>query len=179
MLISGLTVIVAMAGMLISGDKIFMSFTTERSSWCRSRCSPRSLFCPRRSPAWRQGREGSHPVSGTPRFGGGGPLLVRITRRVMRSRRVVAAHCRCLLVALAIPALQMKTVVTASRTCLRTPRDQDLQPDQGGVPDRGRDRHHRRVEADDVRSGASAKASTIWPASSMHPSIPRARDIYS
>ena len=40
-LISGLTVIVAMAGMLISGDKSFVSLAEGRSSWSRSPCSPR------------------------------------------------------------------------------------------------------------------------------------------
>ena len=40
-LISGLTVMVAMAGMFLTGDTIFASFASRRSRSSRSRCSAR------------------------------------------------------------------------------------------------------------------------------------------
>ena len=40
-LISGLTVMVAMAGMFLTGDTTFASLAPRRSSWSRSPCSAR------------------------------------------------------------------------------------------------------------------------------------------
>ncbi|MEU7937659.1 hypothetical protein [Microbispora bryophytorum] len=40
-LISGITVIVAMAGMFLTGNGIFMGFAEARSSWCSRPSSAR------------------------------------------------------------------------------------------------------------------------------------------
>ena len=66
-LVSGFTVLVAMAGMFLSGDKTFMSFSVGTmlvvlvamiGSLDRASRPPRE--------AWRQGREGSDPVRASP-----------------------------------------------------------------------------------------------------------------
>ena len=146
-LISGLTVMVAMAGMFISGDNAFISFAygtmivVAIAMFASLTVLPAML-------AWLGDRveKGRLPFIGRRRRPAGqSRFWSALTERVMRRPVLSIALAGGFLVALAIPALHMKTVIIKRRRPASGPsRDQDLRPGQGGVPERGRDHDRRR-----------------------------------
>jgi uncharacterized membrane protein YdfJ with MMPL/SSD domain len=159
-LISGLTVLVAMAGMFISGDKAFISFAygtmivVAIAMFASLTVLPAML-------AWLGDRveKGRIPFVGRNRRPAGdsrfwGAVIDRVTRRPWLSITVAGG----LLVALAIPALSMKTVNSGVEDL---PQDlaviqtynkvKEVFPNEGVTT-------VVVVEADDVRSGPTAAA---------------------
>jgi RND superfamily putative drug exporter len=113
-LISGMTVIVAMAGMLISGDKSFISFA-EGAILVVAIAMFASLTVLPAMLSWLGDRveKGRIPVlSGRRRAAHESHFWSRLTSRVMRHPIWALALAGGLLVALAIPALQMKSVTS-------------------------------------------------------------------
>ena len=113
-LISGLTVLVAMAGMFISGDKAFISFAygtmivVAIAMFASLTALPAIL-------AWLGDRveKGRIPFLGRRRRPGGqSRFWTAVTDRVTRRPWLSIALAGGLLVALAIPALNMKTVIS-------------------------------------------------------------------
>ena len=113
-LISGATVIVAMAGMFISGDKAFISFaegTILVVAIGGVRLAHRAAGDAEL--ARRPGREGPCPVSRAEAAPGGeSRFWSAVTGRVMRRPGLAIVLAGGLLVALAIPALGMKSVTS-------------------------------------------------------------------
>ena len=157
-LISGFTVIVAMAGMLISGDKSFISLAMGAiivvaiAMFASVTVLPAML-------AWLGDRveKGRIPVLGRRRRPAGqSRFWTALTGRVMRRPGLSILLAGGLLVALAIPGLGLKTV---SSDVDQLPQDlpvietynkvKDVFPNEGVVATVV-------VEADDVRSGATA-----------------------
>ena len=155
MLISGLTVIAAMAGMFLTGDKTFISFA-EGTILVVAIAMFASLTVLPAVLAWlgRPGREGTDPVPRPPRRRPGeSRFWSAIVDRVMRRPWVAIALAGGFLVALAIPALSMKIVVTSTDdlpqdlAVIKTyNRIRDAFPKEGVAVDVA-------VKADDVRSG--------------------------
>ena len=113
-LISGLTVIVAMLGMLISGDKTFIAFTMG-TILVVSLAMVASLTVLPAMLAWLGDRveKGRIPFLGRRRRKAGDPgYWSAITTRVMKRPGLSFALAAGLLIVLAIPALQLKTVVS-------------------------------------------------------------------
>ena len=112
-LISGVTVIVAMAGMLISGDKAFISFA-EGAIVVVAMAMFASLTVLPAMLAWLGDRveKGRIPLLGRRRPAGESRFWTAITGRVMRRPGLSILLAGGLLVALAIPALQMKSVTS-------------------------------------------------------------------
>jgi uncharacterized membrane protein YdfJ with MMPL/SSD domain len=113
-LISGVTVIVAMAGMLISGDKSFISIA-EGAIIVVAIAMFASLTVLPAMLAWLGDRveKGRIPVLGRRRRPAGrSRLWTALTGRVMRRPGLSILLAGGLLVALAIPALQLKTVTS-------------------------------------------------------------------
>src|SRR4051794_25318989 len=113
-LISGVTVMVAMAGMLISGDKSFISFA-EGAIVVVAIAVFASLTVLPAMLSWLGDRveKGRVPLLGRRRRPAGqSRVWTAITRRVMRRPALSAVLAGGLLVALAIPALQMKIVTS-------------------------------------------------------------------
>ena len=113
-LISGLTVIVAMLGMLISGDKTFIAFTMG-TILVVSLAMVASLTVLPAMLAWLGDRveKGRIPFLGRRRRKTGDPgYWSAITTRVMKRPGLSFALAAGLLIVLAIPALQLKTVVS-------------------------------------------------------------------
>jgi RND superfamily putative drug exporter len=113
-LISGVTVMVAMAGMFISGDKSFMSFA-EGAIIVVAIAVFASLTVLPAMLAWLGDRveKGRIPiVGGRRRPAGRSRFWTALTGRVMRRPVVSILLSGALLVALAIPALQMKSVTS-------------------------------------------------------------------
>jgi RND superfamily putative drug exporter len=113
-LISGATVIVAMAGMLISGDKSFISFAEGAilvvaiSMFASLTVLPAML-----SRLGDRVERGRIPLLGRRRRPAGqSRFWTALTGRVMRRPRLAILVAGGLLVALSIPALQMKTVTS-------------------------------------------------------------------
>jgi RND superfamily putative drug exporter len=158
-LISGVTVIVAMAGMLISGDKGFISIA-EGAIIVVAIAMFASLTVLPAMLAWLGDRveKGRIPILGRRRRPAGqSRFWTALTGRVMRRPGLSILLAGGLLVALAIPALQLKSVTSDVD---QLPQDlpvivtynkvKDVFPDEGVVATVV-------VEADDVRSaGASA-----------------------
>jgi uncharacterized membrane protein YdfJ with MMPL/SSD domain len=157
-LISGATVIVAMAGMFISGDKTFISFAQGTivvvaiAMFASLTVLPAML-------SWLGDRveKGRIPVLGRRRRPAGqSRFWTALTGRVMRHPVLSIVLAGGLLVALAIPALQMKSVTSDID---ELPQDlpvivtynkvKDVFPTEGVTATVV-------VEADDVRSGAIA-----------------------
>jgi uncharacterized membrane protein YdfJ with MMPL/SSD domain len=157
-LISGATVIVAMAGMFISGDKTFISFAQGTivvvaiAMFASLTVLPAIL-------SWLGDRveKGRIPVLGRRRRPAGqSRFWTALTGRVMRRPVVSILLAGGLLVALAIPALQMKSVTSDVE---ELPQDlpvivtynkvKEVFPTEGVTATVV-------VEADDVRSGAAA-----------------------
>jgi uncharacterized membrane protein YdfJ with MMPL/SSD domain len=161
-LISGVTVIVAMAGMFISGDKSFISFA-EGAIVVVAIAVFASLTVLPAMLSWLGDRveKGRVPLLGRRRRPAGqSRFWAVLTGRVMRRPGVSALLAGGLLVALAIPALQMKIVTSGIE---QLPQDLPIIvtydkvraafPTEGVVTTVV-------VEADDVRSGAVAAAIT-------------------
>src|SRR3954468_24606992 len=113
-LISGVTVMVAMAGMFISGDKSFISFA-EGAIVVVAIAVFASLTVLPAMLSWLGDRveKGRVPLLGRRRRPAGqSRVWTAITRRVMRRPALSAGLAGGLLVALAIPALQMKIVTS-------------------------------------------------------------------
>src|SRR4051794_36508122 len=113
-LISGVTVIVAMAGMFISGDKSFISFA-EGAILVVAIAVSASLTVLPAMLSWLGDRveKGRIPIVGRRRRPGGSSRFWKaLTRRVMARPVVAIVLAGGLLVALAIPALQMKAVTS-------------------------------------------------------------------
>jgi uncharacterized membrane protein YdfJ with MMPL/SSD domain len=113
-LISGVTVIVAMAGMLISGDKTFISFA-EGAILVVAIAMFASLTVLPAMLSWLGDRveKGRVPVIGRRRRPAGqSRVWTKITGAVMRRPGVSAVLAGGLLVALAIPALQLRVVTS-------------------------------------------------------------------
>jgi uncharacterized membrane protein YdfJ with MMPL/SSD domain len=157
-LISGVTVIVAMAGMFISGDKTFISFA-EGTILVVAIAMFASLTVLPAMLSWLGDRveKGRIPVLGRRRRPAGqSRFWTALTGRVMRRPGLSILFAGGLLVALAIPALQMKSVTSGIE---ELPQDlpaivthnkvKDVFPSEGTTATVV-------VEADDVRSGAAA-----------------------
>ncbi len=113
-LISGITVIVAMAGMLISGDKSFISFA-EGTILVVAIAMFASLTVLPAMLSWLGDRveKGRIPVLGRRRRPAGqSRFWSSLTERVMRRPVVAIVLAGGLLVALAVPALGMKSVTS-------------------------------------------------------------------
>src|SRR5215212_2558490 len=157
-LISGVTVIVAMAGMFISGDKSFISFA-EGAIVVVAIAVFASLTVLPAMLSWLGDRveKGRIPLLGRSRRPAGqSRFWAALTSRVMRRPGVSILLAGGLLVALAIPALQMKIVTSGVE---QLPQDipiivtydkvRAVFPTEGVVATAV-------VEADDVRSGTTA-----------------------
>jgi uncharacterized membrane protein YdfJ with MMPL/SSD domain len=112
-LISGVTVIVAMAGMFISGDKSFISFA-EGTILVVAIAIFASLTVLPAMLSWLGDRveKGRVPLLGRRRPAGESRFWTALTGRVMRRPGLAMVLAGGLLVALAIPALQMKIVTS-------------------------------------------------------------------
>jgi uncharacterized membrane protein YdfJ with MMPL/SSD domain len=161
-LISGVTVIVAMAGMFISGDKSFISFA-EGAIVVVAIAVFASLTVLPAMLSWLGDRveKGRVPLLGRRRRPAGqSRFWAALTSRVMRRPGVSILLAGGLLVALSIPALQMKIVTSGVE---QLPQDipiivtydkvKAVFPTEGVVATVV-------VEADDVRSGAVAASIT-------------------
>ena len=146
-LISGVTVIVAMAGMFISGDKSFISFA-EGTIVVVAIAVFASLTVLPAMLSWLGDRveKGRIPLLGRRRRPAGqSRFWTALTGRVMRRPGLSIVLAGGLLVALAIPALQMKIVTSGVEQLPQDiPDHRDLQQGQGRVPDRGRHRDRGR-----------------------------------
>jgi RND superfamily putative drug exporter len=113
-LISGVTVIVAMAGMLISGDRTFISFA-EGAILVVAIAMFASLTVLPAMLSWLGDRveKGRVPIVGRKRAADGqSRMWTSVTSAVMRRPGVSVALAGGLLVALAIPALQLRVVTS-------------------------------------------------------------------
>jgi uncharacterized membrane protein YdfJ with MMPL/SSD domain len=156
-LISGLTVIVAMAGMFISGDKAFMSFA-EGTILVVAIAVFASLTVLPAMLSWLGDRveKGRIPLLGRRRPAGQSRFWSALTGRVMRRPVLAIVLAGGLLVALAIPALQLKSITSGID---EFPQDvpviatynkvKQVFPTEGVIATVV-------VESDDVRSGATA-----------------------
>jgi uncharacterized membrane protein YdfJ with MMPL/SSD domain len=157
-LISGVTVIVAMAGMFISGDKSFISFA-EGAILVVAIAVFASLTVLPAMLSWLGDRveKGRLPLLGRARRPAGeSRFWSAVTRRVMARPGLAIVLAGGLLVVLAIPALGLKSVTSGVE---ELPQDiavvktyhkvQDVFPSEGVVA-------NVVVEADDVRSGPAA-----------------------
>jgi uncharacterized membrane protein YdfJ with MMPL/SSD domain len=156
-LISGLTVIVAMAGMFLSGDKTFISFA-EGTILVVALAVVASLTVLPALLAWLGDRidKGRIPFLARRQAAGESRFWTPIIARVMRRPWLAIAVAAGALIALAIPALGMKMVVSSTDDL---PQDlgviktynvvRDAFPAEGVVADVV-------VEADDVRAGQAA-----------------------
>jgi uncharacterized membrane protein YdfJ with MMPL/SSD domain len=157
-LISGVTVIVAMAGMFISGDKAFMSFA-EGTILVVAIAMFASLTVLPAMLSWLGDRveKGRIPLIGRRRRPAGqSRFWTALTGRVMRRPGLSMVLAGGLLVALAIPALQLKSITSG---VAEFPQDvpvvqtynkvKQVFPTEGVVATVV-------VESDDVRSGATA-----------------------
>ena len=161
-LISGVTVIVAMAGMFISGDKSFISFA-EGAIVVVAIAVFASLTVLPAMLSWLGDRveKGRVPLLGRRRRPAGqSRFWTALTGRVMRRPGVSALLAGGLLVALAIPALQMKIVTSGVEQLpqglpiiVTYDKVRAAFPTEGVVTTVV-------VEADDVRSGAVAAGIT-------------------
>jgi len=157
-LISGTTVIVAMAGMLISGDRTFISFA-EGAILVVAIAMFASLTVLPAMLSWLGDRveKGRIPVLGRRRDAAGrGRFWVGLTGGVMRRPGVSIVLAGGLLVLLAVPALQMKVVTSGID---QLPQDLPIIKTYDKVravfPSQGVTATVV-VQADDVHSGATA-----------------------
>jgi uncharacterized membrane protein YdfJ with MMPL/SSD domain len=158
-LISGLTVIAAMAGMFLTGDKTFISFA-QGTILVVAIAMFASLTVLPALLAWLGDRieKGRIPFLGNRRRAGESRFWAALVDRVMRRPWLSIALAGGAMLALAIPALNMKIVVTSvddlpqDLAVIQTyDRLRDAFPEEGVTVDVA-------VEADDVHSGAVAAA---------------------
>jgi uncharacterized membrane protein YdfJ with MMPL/SSD domain len=161
-LISGMTVIVAMAGMIISGDKSFISFA-EGTIIVVAIAMFASLTVLPAMLSWLGDRveKGRVPVIGRRRRPAGqSRFWTAITGRVMRRPALSIVLAGGLLVALAIPALQMKSVTSdVDQLPQDLPIIKTYDKVKAAFPKEG-ETAIVVVEANDVRSGATAAGIT-------------------
>jgi uncharacterized membrane protein YdfJ with MMPL/SSD domain len=156
-LISGVTVIVAMAGMFISGDKAFISFA-EGTILVVAIAVFASLTILPAMLSWLGDRveKGRVPLLGRRRPAGESRFWTALTSRVMRRPGLSILLAGGFLVALAIPALQMNIVTSGVD---EFPQDEPVIQTYNKVkevfPTEGVTATVV-VEADDVRSGPAA-----------------------
>jgi RND superfamily putative drug exporter len=156
-LISGATVIVAMAGMFISGDPSFISFATGTILVVAIAVFASLTILPAML-SWLGDRveKGRVPLLGRRRPAGESRFWTALTGRVMRRPGLSILIAGGLLVALAIPALQMKSVTSGID---ELPQDVPVVETYNNVrevfPAEGVTSSVV-VEADDVRSGPAA-----------------------
>jgi uncharacterized membrane protein YdfJ with MMPL/SSD domain len=157
-LVSGVTVIVAMAGMFISGDKAFISFA-EGAIIVVAIAMFASLTVLPAMLSWLGDRveKGRIPLLGRRRRPAGqSRFWTALTGRVMRRPGLSILLAGGLLVALAIPALQMKSVTSGiDQLPQDVPVIQTYNKVKHAFPAEGITATVV-VEADDVRSGATA-----------------------
>jgi RND superfamily putative drug exporter len=156
-LISGATVIVAMAGMFISGDKAFVSFA-EGTILVVAIAMFASLTVLPAMLSWLGDRveKGRIPLLGRRRPAGRSRFWTALTGRVMRRPGLSILVAGGLLVALAIPALQMKIVTSGIDDLPQdVPVIQTYNKVKKVFPTEGVSSTVV-VEADDVRAGAAA-----------------------
>ena len=157
-LISGVTVIVAMAGMFISGDKAFVSFA-EGTILVVAIAMFASLTILPAMLSWLGDRveKGRVPLLGRRRSPAGqSRFWTALTGRVMRRPGLSILLAGGLLVALAIPALQMKSVTSGIDDFPQdVPEIQTYNTVKKVFPSEGVTATVV-VEADDVRSGPVA-----------------------
>jgi uncharacterized membrane protein YdfJ with MMPL/SSD domain len=158
-LISGLTVIAAMAGMFLTGDKTFISFA-QGTILVVAIAMFASLTVLPAVLAWLGDRveKGRIPFVGRRRPAGESRFWSALVDRVMRRPWLSIAIAGGAMLALAIPALNMKIVVTSvddlpqDLPVIKTyDRLRDAFPEEGVTVDVA-------VEADDVRNGPAAAA---------------------
>ena len=160
-LISGLTVIAAMSGMFLTGDKTFISFS-QGTILVVAIAMFASLTVLPALLAWLGDRieKGRIPFLGRRRRAGESRFWSAMVDRVMRRPWLAIAIAGGAMLALAIPALNMKIVVTSvddlpqDLAVIKTyDRLRDAFPEEGVTTDVV-------VEADDVRGGDVAAAIT-------------------
>src|SRR3954454_14484863 len=161
-LISGVTVVVAMAGMFISGDKTFISFA-EGAILVVAIAVFASLTVLPAMLSWLGDRveKGHVPVIGRRRRPAGqSRFWTALTTRVMARPLLAVVLAGGLLVALAIPAFQMKAVTSGVDDRPQSiPAIATYNKIKAVLPARAW-RPSLVVEADNVRSGATADAIT-------------------
>ena len=160
-LISGVTVIVAMAGMFISGDKAFISFA-EGAILVVAIAVFASLTVLPAMLSWLGDRveKGRIPVLGRRRPAGQSRFWTTLTDRVLARPVLSIVLAGGLLVALAIPALQMKVVTSGVDDLPQSiPAIQTYNKVKAVFPAEGVAAIVV-VEADNVRSGAAAAGIT-------------------
>jgi RND superfamily putative drug exporter len=156
-LISGTTVIVAMAGMLFSGDQTFISFA-QGTILVVAIAMFASLTVLPATLSWLGDRveKGRVPLLGRRRPAGRSRFWAALSERVMRHPLVSIAVAGGLLIALAIPAAQMKSVTSGIE---ELPQDLPViatyDKVRAAFPVEGVTATVV-VEADDVRSGPAA-----------------------
>ena len=135
-LISGLTVMVAMAGLYFAGDPEFAGLATGRSSSSRSRCSGRSPCCPRcsRRSATASTAAASRSSASACSAARDSRVWSAILRPVMRRPLVATVLATGVLVALAIPALGHAHRVLGHRAAPADADHEDAVEDAEGVP---------------------------------------------
>jgi uncharacterized membrane protein YdfJ with MMPL/SSD domain len=156
-LISGVTVIVAMAGMFISGDKAFISFAMGTILVVAIAVFASLTILPAML-SWLGDRveKGRIPLLGRRRPAGESRFWTALTGRVMKRPGLSILIAGGLLVALAIPALQMKSVTSGVDDFPQdVPVIQTYNTVKAVFPTEGVTATVV-VEADDVRSGPAA-----------------------
>ncbi len=156
-LISGVTVIVAMAGMFISGDPSFISFAMGTILVVAIAVFASLTILPAML-SWLGDRveRGRVPLIGRRRPAGESRFWTALTGRVMRRPALAILLAGGLLVALAIPALQMKSVTSGVDDFPQdVPVIQTYNTVKEAFPTEGVTATVV-VEADDVRSGPAA-----------------------
>jgi RND superfamily putative drug exporter len=158
-MISAITVIIAMSGMFITGEATFESFAVATVAVVAVEMLVSLLVLPAVL-AWLGDRvENGHiPFTRRPRATGESGMWSSIVRRVMRRPLISAALATAVLVALAIPALSMNMVQTGTDDLSRDlPVMQTYDRYTAAFPEKT-NASEVVVEAGDVRSGEGAAA---------------------
>ena len=172
-LVSGLTVMAAMAGMYLAGDKMFASMATRHDpgrGGCRARLADRASRAALQARGQRD--EGRVPFVARRRESGGeariwGSVVDRVLRRPLAAVLVVGGCPRA-----GDPGIRTPHLAPATSGPAEGPADrQDPQSDRGGLPGRpaarrrrhpGRGRHRAAGRA----ARSSASSTRRWPAAS-------------
>ena len=159
-MVSAITVIIAMSGMFITGDATFESFAVATVAVVAVEMLVALLVLPAVL-AWLGDRveKGRIPFTGRSRGPAGESVLwSSIVRRVMRRPLLSAGLATALLLALAIPALSMNMVQTGTDDLPKDlPVMQTYDRFTAAFPDKT-NASEVVVKSEDVRSGATAKA---------------------
>ena len=158
-MVSGITVIIAMSGMFITGEATFESFAVATVSVVAVEMLVSLLVLPAVL-AWLGDRieKGHIPFTRRPRATGGSGMWSSIVRSVTRRPLLSAGLATVLLVALAIPAFGMNMVQTGTDDIPKDlPVMQTYDRYTAAFPDKTNGSEVV-VEANDVHSGATASA---------------------